>query len=282
MLQNYRCASPFAKAIFGALVLASGVAQAEPARGVKAESDVLPSGAIIMHASSSTPHAVAKKAGVDVITSASPTSPAPKISVETIQQPVELEVARKAVESYFNTLGTFQANFSQHSTGEDTSSEGLFSYKRPRMFVFQYDTPIPQKIVSTGTAVYYVDQSTGKDGQVTQLPMDAGVGRIFAAKSLSLKDSGLRVTEASQDDRQLRVLMVAEKKIRTGDQAGLKQVWLTFNKKQPGLGKLELASIEALDTLGVTTSVYFDHVKAGIPLSSALFEYTPGVYRSRN
>jgi outer membrane lipoprotein-sorting protein len=276
MAQGYIWASPVAKAILGGVLAVSGSVYAQQPVGAKAAAEGT-GGALILNASSSTPQAVAKKAGVNMATSASPTA---KVSVEQVTRPVEVVAAQKVVEGYFNNLKTMQANFTQHVTGEDVSSEGLFSYKWPRMFVFQYETPVKQKIVSTGTHVYYVDQSGGFDSQVTQLPMDAGVGRIFGSKSLNLKEAGLRVTEAAGNERLLRVLMVATKKIRANDQAGLKQAWLTFDKGTGG--QLTLAGIEALDTLGVTTTVLFDHVRSGVPLSGKLFEYTPGVYRNRN
>lgn len=284
MTQGYSWAGRLAKPMTivllgGALAASAGVHAQEPV-GASAASQMPASGAIIMAASSSTPEAVAKKAGVKV-TKVGDTRAKPVATMDVITtQLVPVEAARAKVEGYFNTLSTLQADFSQSVTGQDMASEGMFSYKRPRQFLFQYDTPTKQKIVSTGTAVYYVDQSSGHDSQVTQLPMSAGLGRIFGAKHLDLKDAGLRVSQAAQTASVLRVLVMAEKVVKMDDQAGLKQAWLVFDRLDGD--KLQLARIEALDTLGVTTTVTFSHIKTGIPLSGSLFEYTPGVYKNSN
>lgn len=243
-----------------------------------APNEVPTGGAIIMEKDGATAKDVARDAKVNV------TTPADAKTVSTMTtgsvQIVQPEAAQRMVEQYFNGLTTMQADFSQSVTGEAFASEGSFYLKRPRQFLFQYDTPTKQKVVSTGTAVYYVDQSKGFDGQTTQLPMSSGLGRIFGAKMLDLKKEGLTVTEASQSATWLRVKVRIAKAGKDDDQAGLKQATLSFDKL-PG-GKLQLRRIEALDTLGATTTVALTNIKTGVEIPAKLFVFKPAVYENRN
>lgn len=254
MAQGYIWASPLAKAMLGGVMAASatvgaGVAEAQAVR------------------------------------TASVTVPTPR-AAQVRQAPagaadVTMEAATRMAEEYFNGLSTFQAEFSQSVTGEAFASEGTFYLKKPRQFVWQYDTPTRQKIVGTGTAVYYVDQSGPKgSGQVTQLPMDAGLNRLFGAKALKLNGGGLRVSGVASSPSELTLTLQVEKSARA-DQAGLKTVKLTFTRK-PDRSLMAIMAIEATDVTGVVTRVSFSDIKTGVPLAAKLFEFTPGVYKSAN
>lgn len=188
-----------------------------------------------------------------------------------------VEAGRK-IEGYFNGIVTLQSEFSQFVQGEDFSSEGTFYWKKPRQFLWQYETPVKQKIVGTGTVAYYVDQSVaGGRGQVTQLPINAGLGRLFAAKKLDLAAQGLKVVEARENAKMLEVVLAFVKPTEADIQAGVRQVKLAF-AKQP---ELQIARIEAVDMTGAVTRVTFDRVVAGKPLAGSLFAFTPGVYDER-
>lgn len=196
--------------------------------------------------------------------------------VDQTPQPGLSEVT-KAVEDYFNDMSTYQANFVQTVTGEKTPSKGVFSLKRPGKFLWQYDTPVKQRIISTGSAVYYQDQERN---QVTQLPVNAGVARLFNAKTLNMSQQGLRATRVQANSQLLVVEFAVEKKIKTGDNTGLTDLRLTFGK-MPG-GRLQLRVIDAVDTMNVTTRVEFGSVKENIELPNSMFNFTPGVYDSKN
>lgn len=190
---------------------------------------------------------------------------------------VGLSGATKQVEDYFNDLTTLQANFKQTVTGEAKPSTGTFYLSRPGKFLWQYEAPVRQRIISTGSAAYYVDQERN---QVTQLPMDAGVARLFNAKILNLSKQGLRATHVQTMASQLSVDFAVDKKIATSDQAGLVNLKLTFDRL--GNGRLQLRQIDALDTLSVTTRVEFSSMRENVNLPTKLFDFTPGVYDQRN
>ncbi|RYG61771.1 MAG: outer membrane lipoprotein carrier protein LolA [Alphaproteobacteria bacterium] len=183
----------------------------------------------------------------------------------------------RQVEDYFNDLSTYQAAFTQTVTGEATPSKGTFSLKRPGRFLWQYDTPTRQKIVSTGSAAYYIDQERN---QTTQLPMNAGVARLFNAKTLNMSKQGLRATRVRTNSQLMVVDFAVDKKIATGDNTGLTKLTLTF-ARLPG-NNLRLTQLEGLDTLGVTTTVAFADIQENVSLPNSLFAYTPGVYEQRN
>lgn len=190
---------------------------------------------------------------------------------------VGLEQAARMVEGYFNGLTTMQAEFSQSVTGQAFASEGTFYLKKPRQFLWQYDTPVKQKIISTGTAVYYKDEERN---QVTQLPMNSGLARIFNAKKLNLAAEGLRVTGVQSTPRVLVVSLALDKRSFAEDQAGLRSVRMTFDRL-PG-NALQVREMEAVDTLQVTTKVSFSNVRTGVYFPPKLFDFTPGVYEQRN
>lgn len=200
-------------------------------------------------------------------------------SVTTVAQTAQpgLSATTRQVEDYFNDLTTFQAAFVQTVTGEKVPSRGTFSLKRPGKFVWQYDTPVKQKIVSTGSAAYYIDQTRN---QVTQLPMNAGVARLFNAKTLNLSKQGLRATRVRTNSNLLVVDFAVDKTLKTGDTTGLTQLALTF-ERMPG-NNLRLKQIDGVDTLSVTTRVEFADIRENVSLSDKLFAFTPGVYEQRN
>lgn len=187
-----------------------------------------------------------------------------------------LSAVTKAVEDYFNGISTLQANFTQTVTGERTASAGVFSWRRPGQFLWQYQTPVAQKLVSTGSAIYFIDDRQ----QATQLPMDAGVARLFNAKSLNLSKQGLRATHVKTTSQRIEVDFAVDKKIATGDQTGLASLKLVFDR-MPG-NRMQLRQIDALDTLSVTTRVEFSNLRENVSLPAKMFAFTPGVYEQRN
>lgn len=190
---------------------------------------------------------------------------------------VGLNETTKQVEDYFNGLTTMEATFKQTVTGEAQPSVGTFYLRRPRQFLWLYTSPVKQKIVSTGSAVYYIDQERN---QVTQLPMNAGVARLFNSKTLNLSQQGLRATHVETMASQLTVDFAVDKKIATSDQAGLVNLRLTFDKLRSG--RMALRQIDALDTLSTTTRVEFGDIRENVPLPANMFEFTPGVYEQKN
>lgn len=199
-------------------------------------------------------------------------------SVTTVAQSTAmgLSAATQQVEDYFNSVISAMADFTQSVTGERTQSSGVFYWSKPGKFLWQYEKPVKQKLVSTGSSVYFIDDR----GQVTQLPLNAGMARLFNAKTLNMSKQGLRATGVQTTSGQLAVTFAVDKKIAAGDQTGLVSLKLVFERLAGG--KLKLAQIDALDTMSVTTRVVFGNLRENVPLPSKMFTFTPGVYEQRN
>lgn len=262
-----------AKAMLGGLLAISASVASAPAAHAASVTvpAVRPTYMTAASATAPAPNALASNAPAAKMTGVT------RLPVGNVSGDLSLEAATRLAEDYFNGLTTLQAEFSQSVTGEAFGSEGTFYLKKPRQFLWQYDTPTRQKIVGTGTAVYYVDQSSRKgDGQVTQLPMDAGLNRLFGAKALKLNGGGLRVAGVYSTPAEMALTLTVDKGA-TG-QAGLKAVKLVFARKPA----LVIRSIEATDTTQVVTRVTFADVKTGVAFTPKLFDFTPGVYKSAN
>ncbi|MCA3244003.1 MAG: outer membrane lipoprotein carrier protein LolA [Alphaproteobacteria bacterium] len=191
----------------------------------------------------------------------------------------DFTAATALVEEYFNSLTTLQAAFSQTQSDRPREvAQGTFSLNRPQgQFLWQYQTPVRQRIIGTGTAVYYVDQSaTQGDNQVTQLPLDAGLGRLLRGQRLSLGKVGLRVNGVQTKGESRSISLAALPQRR--DEQGLRRVVLTFTGSR---ANPTLAGFTATDMLGVTTQVSFTNAVRGGKFPRGMFDFTPPQYRQR-
>jgi outer membrane lipoprotein-sorting protein len=205
----------------------------------------------------------------------SPTIPSAKRGVINS----DFNAAAALVEDYFNTLTTLQASFTQTQTDRPGEvARGTFSLNRPQgQFLWQYATPVRQRIIGTGTAVYYIDQSaTHGANQVTQLPLDAGLGRLLHGGELSLRKVGLRVNGLQQTD-QLSTISLATLPSKADNQ-GLRRLTLAFTNAPVNP---TLVSFSATDVLGVTTQVRLSNIVTGVQFPRGFFNFTPPQYRER-
>jgi outer membrane lipoprotein-sorting protein len=199
---------------------------------------------------------------------ASVTVPTPTL-VQGADGGLSIPAAVKLVQNYFNTLGTWQADFVQEQTGEATQ-RGVFKLNRPaRQFVWQYEKPLRQKVISTGTATYYEG-----NGQTTQLPNNSGLARFFTAKKLNLNDERIRVVATRQTPFMRVVGLALDSRTIGLDQAALKSVELTFSTTSPAV----LQQVVAVDALGGTTTLAFSNQTTGLvfPRGTCVFENLPG------
>lgn len=187
---------------------------------------------------------------------------------------VSIASAAKLVENYFNGLTTMQADFTQSVTGEAFSSEGTFYLQRPGRFLWKYDTPTRQKIISTGGGIYYHNE---ENNQVTQLPTNAGMARLFNSQYLNLAKQGLRVTGVESSSAVIAVTLELDKRTFAEDQAGMKNLRMVFDRLP--IGMLQIKEVSWLDVTQATTKVTFRNIKTGMKFDRKLFSFTPGVYK---
>ena len=228
---------------------------------------------------------------VGVVAAAGPVWAVPVRAVSASVPTVKTTPAQATamVEDAFNALSTFQADFVQTVTARSGAtteqSRGTFTFRRGEgrgQFLWQYETPVRQKIVGTGTAVYYVDQRAkgGRDGQVTQLPLDAGLGRLLRGQTLKLAAVKLRVdtVRAAGTAWDITLLPVAGTR---GDANGLARIVITLDRT-PTQGSRILRGFAATDVMGATTTVRFDNVVRGGAVAPGVFRFEPGVYQNKN
>jgi outer membrane lipoprotein carrier protein len=178
--------------------------------------------------------------------------------------------AGKLVEDYFNAFTTMSAWFSQHSSNDQWSFEGTLLVKKPGQFVWNYQTPHKQRIIGTGTSVYYVDD---EGGQVTQLPIQGGIGKIIGAREVRLNKLGFKVTHLNQQGNQLDITLSP---VRADNQ--LKSITLNFNVA----AKPQLIGILVIDGVGSATQVSLSNIQTGVSLDPKVFKFTPPQYQNNS
>lgn len=203
----------------------------------------------------------------------SPTTPKPKVANP------DLAAAGTLVEDYFNGLTTLQANFTQTQSDRPRDvAKGTLSLNRTKgQFLWQYVAPVRQQIIGTGTVVYYVDQSaTQGTNQVTQLPVDAGLGRLLRGERLNLSKVGLRVNgvHTKGDSRSISLAALPQRR----DEQGLRRVVLSFTGPA---ANPTLVGFQATDMLGVTTQVSLSNSVRAVVFPRGFFAFTPPQYRQR-
>ncbi|MCP5405614.1 MAG: outer membrane lipoprotein carrier protein LolA [Pseudomonadaceae bacterium] len=180
--------------------------------------------------------------------------------------------AARLVEGYFNSTKTMQAAFSQHTTGEAFTQEGMFYLSRtgsnPGKFLWDYQTPDKQRLIATGTALYFVDDANG--GRVTELPIKAGLARLFAGKRLTLAKEGLQVERAAREDGKLKVDLRVIGNLGGDDTSGVRRVVLVFDE-----APMQLREARVTDAVDAVTVMTFDNVQTGIALDDKMFRFVP-------
>lgn len=167
------------------------------------------------------------------------------------------------IESYLSTLSTYEASFEQIIPGQDFAN-GKFYLNRPRQFLWQYDAPKKQKLVSTGAKLYFYDEETE---QATQLPLNAGLPSILTRDEISLNSEDLIIQNYAQADDWVKVTLGMKDPSNELEEGSLSLVFT----KEP----LQLAKIVTMDSFGSEIHVRFTDIKEGQAISSTTFDFTP-------
>lgn len=173
----------------------------------------------------------------------------------------------RKVENYLNTITTYKAKFEQYIAG-GSPANGTFYMNRPRKFLWQYESPSPQKLVSTGAHLYFVDDESD---QVTQLPLNRGPAAILTQKNIKLNGEHSKVTSVKNLDGVVEIELALQE---TEDNEAVPSLKMTFSTKP-----MQLRQIVTTDQLGNTTYVTLFDIQEGTQLARNLFEYIPPHYR---
>lgn len=170
------------------------------------------------------------------------------------------------VEAYLNDLKTFAARFEQNVAGMQPST-GVFYFKRPGRFLWQYETPDPVKLVSDGGLIYFHDDS---NNQTNQVPRE-GIADFLTREEIDLTNGQFKV-EHLNDSNGLLHVAVRLKDDTVGDIGNT--LTLTFLK-----GPLQLRQITTTNQFDQPVEVLFYNIRENADLNNAIFEFTPPQYR---
>lgn len=169
----------------------------------------------------------------------------------------------KTAEDYFNNLTTFEADFRQFTVNVPGVTEGKFYINRPSQFLWQYVYPDKQKIISTGSSAYFVDEETN---QVTQLPRNSGFLKIFTSKNVSFNQKDIHVIQQTESDKDIEITLKPE-------QENITEITFILQKNPT-----QLQQIVSKDSFGDSTIVVFTNISEGEKLEDELFDFTPPQY----
>ena len=158
-------------------------------------------------------------------------------------------------ENWFNSLTTYQANFTQTSS-DGSHAMGQFYLRRPHLSRFEYDDPVPLTLI-TSKLWLHVDEEDRRE--VTSYPVSETPLALILGDPVQLRGPDFATTSTSKDG----ILAVVIEK-DDGEAAG--KVVLEFTE-QP----FELRRWIITDANGITTAVFLTDPKQGHALARKLF-----------
>ena len=179
---------------------------------------------------------------------------------ETSKVPVEIGL--KSVGAYLNNMSTFKANFKQATPGQLDVHQGTFYLKQPRQFLWQYESPGQQKLVSDGGRLFFHDPESD---QITQLPLNNPLMRLLTKRPIQIPNKEFRIAGYASTSDHIEVVLAPRDE--SDDVGGLSRVVLSFNRHP-----LSLAQLVTADALGNETYTFFTNVEEGQELSASLFK----------
>ncbi|MFZ2620234.1 MAG: outer membrane lipoprotein carrier protein LolA [Alphaproteobacteria bacterium] len=183
---------------------------------------------------------------------------------------VENTAALKAAQAYLDGLTTFQAKFTETQQPSGLVQAGTFSLQRPNKFLWQYSQPTNQKVVATGSRLFFVEG--GNEGQVTQLPMGYGLAGVLTQPSLKLTNKKLGLKGVKETKTAYILTFMPNEQSADSPNLNLPSATVTMEiAKKPR----QLVRITTTTPLGESTEVRFSQITQGQKLAAKLFNYIP-------
>ena len=174
----------------------------------------------------------------------------------------------EAIEDYLNSLKSFAAQFEQNVNGMQPST-GVFYFKRPGKFLWQYENPDRVKLVSGGGLIYFHDDS---NNQTNQVPRE-GIADFLTRSKIKLLDGKFKV-EHLKDTNGLLHIGIRLKDESAGDIGN--NLTLTFLE-----GPLQLRQITTTNQFDQPVEVLFYNIRENAKVKDEIFDFTPPQYRER-
>lgn len=179
----------------------------------------------------------------------------------------------KEVEAYLNSLTSFAARFEQNLAGGMQPSSGMFYFKRPSRFLWQYETPDHVKLVSGGGLIYFYDES---NNQVNQVPRE-GIADFLTRPKIQLLDGPFKVARLQDVGGLLHVgIQLKDQSVKNSVGEIGNTLTLTFLQNP-----LQLRQITTTNQFDQPVDVLFYSIQENIPLDNKIFDFTPPHYQER-
>jgi outer membrane lipoprotein-sorting protein len=194
---------------------------------------------------------------------------APALAEDKVAKPVETavntdEVVRK-VEDYLNSVKTIRSGFQQVVKGQGIST-GTFYLKRPGRFLWAYNYPNQERLISTGKNLYFFEENVQ---QPTELPRNTPMVKLLGSEQVSLKAAGFKVEKASRAEGRLSLtLSLYDKNADLSTKATM-----VFIEKP----RMRLEKFISTNQLNQTVDVSFFGYEEGVEIPDSMFKYVPTV-----
>ena len=167
---------------------------------------------------------------------------------------------------FMKKVKTVKAVFTQEVVNEQgqitQTSYGKFRLKRPGKFLWEYESPSPQKIVSDGRNMWIYDVELE---QVTVKPLSRALGSSPAAILTNAADLSKRYVILEKPAREGLQWVELHPKDKQGD----------FLKVEVGLDDAGVQAMDLYDQFGQMTMIRFRESDFDVPLRNALFQFVP-------
>lgn len=177
----------------------------------------------------------------------------------------EDQASVRRIEDYINSITTLQARFIQLNPN-GRFVEGSLYISRPGRLRFEYDPPIPYRLIVDGGRVIFYDAELDTPAylSIDDTPLD-----ILLAEKVSLSN-GVEVTKVERGPGSLRVTLIWSERRDQGT------VQITFSERP-----LELKKWSLISPNGVAIHIAILDARFGVVLDPKLFEFKdPTFYKS--
>lgn len=172
----------------------------------------------------------------------------------------------KRFDDFMENVKTLEASFTQEVVSEDghigRTSVGKIYLSRPGKFRWEYETPIPQEIISDGKKVWVFDKDLE---QVTVKSINSALGSSPAAILMSSRAVAKDFQILERKPRESLKWVELKPKKATKD----------FNRILVGLDDRGVRGMDLYDQFGRITMIRFQQSKVNPRISQKLFNFKP-------
>ncbi len=181
--------------------------------------------------------------------------------------PALAENSSESFEKYLTSVKTLDGTFQQYVSGFMPRT-GSVVFERPKKFVWRYGEPEPQKLISTGNALYFIDENSE---QVTTLPQDIALTKLMFGEEVVFNSEVTKLTSITRQEGHAYVhIDVLDSETW---QADIDALTLVFKEKP-----IQLVGLTTIDRLGNQVDLYFESLTINKPVDKSIFKYTPPQY----